>query len=137
MKAKPKRLTSVRWRKIAREMRDHQWEISDRVAELGTLWICWWNKNRHHDRAGPLPADLLVCGLIDGMELLNWLNSHKDWWNIGEWSHERYAAPVSLTDAGHAALAEREKYDMEMVTGGMVEPGWAAMPMRRKNETPF
>jgi hypothetical protein len=111
----------------------------ERVNDLGTLWICWWNKDRHHERS-PLAQypdgsgyrnDLLVCGLIDGMELLEWLHSHKDWWVIGEWSDERYAAPVSLTEAGRLALTEREKYDMEPVTGGLVEPGWIATPTER------
>lgn len=132
MKERPKRLTSLRHRAMARRMRDHQWEIADRVAKLGTLWICWWNKNRRHDTSQPLPDDLLVCGLIDGLELLEWFGTHMDWWSVGPWSDERYAAPVRLTDTGRAALGEREKYDMELVTGGMVEPGWAAMPARRK-----
>ncbi len=125
----PKQLTSESMRQIARRMRDQQWEMADRVAKLGTLWVCWWNKNRHHDHTKPLPDDLMVCGLIDGLELLEWLTSHPDWWEIGKWSDERYAAPVSLTDAGRAALAEREKYDLEPVTGGLVEPGWQAIPL--------
>ena len=114
----------------------------ERVAALAPnpLWICWWNKDRHHK---PSPRaqyadgsgyrdDLLVCGLIDGMELSEWLNSHKDWWVIGEWSDERYAAPVTLTDAGRVALANRELYDMEPVTGGLAEPGWVATPAKRR-----
>lgn len=135
---KPKRLTSKRDRENARRTRDRQWAVMERVAALAPapLWVCWWNKNRHHS---PSPEaqyadgsgfrnDLLVCGLIDGCELAGWLNSHKDWWIIGEWSDERYAAPVTLTDAGRAALANRERYDMEPVTGGLVEPGWIARP---------
>jgi hypothetical protein len=126
-RVKPKRLTSRIDRRMARNIRDRQWEFMARVADLGTLWVCWWNKDRHHDREKASP-DLFICGLIDGCELIDWLHSHDDWWIIGEWSEERYAAPVSLTDAGRVALAEREKYDMELVTGGMVEPGWCAMP---------
>ncbi len=57
----------------------------------------------------------------------------KDWWVIGDWSDQRYAAPVSLTDAGRAALANREQYDLEPVTGGLVEPGWQATPAPRVN----
>ena len=115
---------------MARHMRDRQWEVMERVANLGTLWICWWSKDRHHNDK-TAPADLLICGLIDGMQLLDWFNSHEDWWIIGEWSDERYAAPVSLTEAGRLALTERDKYDMELVTGGLVEPGWCAMPARK------
>jgi hypothetical protein len=126
---RPKRLTSRRDRDMARRIRDAQWAFMQRVADLGTVWLCWWNKNRRHDENN-LPADLVVHGLIDGTELLEWLNSHKDWWVIGDWSDERYAAPVRLTDAGRAALADRDRYDMELVTGGLVEPGWCAMPAR-------
>jgi hypothetical protein len=107
-------------------MRDRQWAFMQQVAATGTLWCCWWNKDRHH--VEPYPADLVVCGLIDGIELMNWIRSHEDWWQIGEWSDERYASPVSLTDAGRTALEERDRYDMEPVFGGLVEPGWQAIP---------
>lgn len=126
---KPRRLKSKRDRQMARRMRDQQWGVMERVERIGTLWICWWNKNSHHDeRRARLPADLHVCGLIDGVELLEWMKSHDDWWEIGEWNDGRYAAPVRLTDAGRAALADRSRYDMEPVTGGLVEPGWIATP---------
>jgi hypothetical protein len=138
----PKLLTDKRDREMARRMRDGQWAFADRVAAQGTVWVCWWNKNRH----GPSPSaqyadgsgyrdDLLVCGLIDGMELAAWLHSHEDWWVIGEWSDERYAAPVSLTDAGRVALANREAYDMEPIEGGLAEPGWQAIPTERTADT--
>jgi hypothetical protein len=135
----PKRLTAKRDRAMARRMRDQNWAVMERVAALAPkpLWICWWNKDGHH-RPSPSAQyadgsgfrdDLLVCGLIDGMELCEWLRSHNDWWTIGEWSDERYAAPVTLTDAGRAALTNRAAYDMEPVTGGLVEPGWEAIPL--------
>lgn len=130
-KVKPKRLTSRSQRKMARYTRDEQWKFMERVDQLGTVWVCWWNKNHHHAESKP---DLLICGLIDGMELLEWLKSHEDWWIIGEWSDERYAAPVSLTDIGKKALQERELYDMELVNGGLVEPGFCVMPARKIKE---
>lgn len=130
MKKSPRILDDPQSRQMARNMRDHNWEVMERVAKLGTLWMCWWNKNRHHDRT-TAPPDLQIFGLIDGMEFLKWTRTHKDWWVIGEWSDERYAAPVSLTDAGRLALTERYKYDMEPVTGGLVEPGWIATPAAR------
>jgi hypothetical protein len=116
-------------RAMARRMRDHHWQVADRIAALGTLYICWWNKNCRLKE--PYPEDLIVCGLIDGMEIIAWLNSHPDWWVIGEWDDARYAAPVSITDAGRTALAEREKYDMEPVEGGLVEPGWICIPAEK------
>ena len=47
---------------------------------------------------------------------------------IGEWSQERYASPVFITSDGRAALATRALYDLEPVEGGLVEPGWQAIP---------
>lgn len=131
---KPKRLTSKRDRENARRARDMQWDFMDRVAAHGTVWACWWNKNRHHEQKTLYneAGDLAVFCLFGGMEFLEWLNSHKDWWQIGDWSDERYAAPVSLTEAGKAALKEREKYDMELVTGGLVEPGFCVLPSRKR-----
>lgn len=126
---KPRRLTSYQDRQMARRTRDQQWAFMERVARLGLIWFCVWNKNGHHKP--PYPDDLEVCGLIDGMELLEWMGSHKEWWKIGRWSDKHYARPVRLTDAGRAALAHRERYDMELVTGGLVEPGWCAMPAPR------
>ena len=41
---------------------------------------------------------------------------------------ERSARPVQLTDAGKVALADRAPYDMEPYEGGMIEPGWTAIP---------
>lgn len=125
----PRELTDERAREMARQKRDEQWAFADKAACFGTLWFCWWDKNGRHTRSGKaIPDDLVVCGLIDGIELLGWIKSHPDWWIIGEWNDERYAAPVSITSAGRAALAERDRYDMEPVTGGLVEPGWQAVP---------
>ena len=122
-----KHLEDDMWRDMARRMRDHHWNFAERAAKHGTVWVCWWDKDRRH-REEPQPDDLEVCSLISGMELLEWLKSHEDWWEIGEWSDERYAAPVTITTAGRAALENRDKYDLEPVTGGLVEPGWQAIP---------
>lgn len=134
MSKEPRReLNDPHHRETARRMRDWQWKFADRVAWQGTVWVCWWNKNGRHDMKSIelLPGDLVVLSLISGMELLEWLGAHKDWWVIGKWSDERYAAPVSLTDAGREALANRHLYDMEPVTGGLVEPGWTTVPAER------
>lgn len=130
-KPAPRILTDAASRDMARRTRDGQWDFMQQVADQGTIWLCWWNKNRHHDRESA-PEDLVICGLIDGMELLGWMKSHKDWWVIGSWSDERYAAPVSLTPAGHEALASRALYDLEPVNGGLVEPGWTCVPAERE-----
>lgn len=126
-----KRLTDERSREDARQLRDSQWDFAEKVAKLGTVWLCWWNKNGHFDEHNPAPADTVVHSLIDGVELLDWLKRHPDWWEIGEWSDERYAAPVTITAAGREALAHRELYDMEDVHGGLVEPGYVVTPAER------
>jgi hypothetical protein len=113
----------------ARYTRDSQWRFMERVANSGTIWFCPWDKEGKFSDA--VPVDVQVCGLIDGMDLFNWFAAHPDWWMIGEWSDDRYARPVSLTEAGRAALLERDLYDMEPVTGGLVEPGWQATPFER------
>lgn len=122
---KPKRLTSKRSREMARQTRDSHWRFMERVAALGTLWFCIWNKYRREE----LVDEHRDC-LIGGLEIQEWIDQHPDWWIVGEWSDERYARPLQLTDAGRLALTERAKYDMEPVTGGLVEPGFIVTPAR-------
>ena len=128
----PRILTEDKDRQMARRIRDQQWNILERIAQQDPqpLFICWWNKDRRHRE--PYPEDLKVCGLINGMELANWLRSHPDWTEVGEWDKERCAQPVRITDAGRQALGEREKYDLEPVMGRLVEPGWQAKPAERE-----
>ncbi len=96
----------------------------ERIAEHGTLWFCVWNK-----RGLPEQADEWRSCLVSGMELQDWMQTHATWFVCGEWSDDRYAAPVQLTDAGREALKHRDAYDMESVNGGLVEPGWQAIPL--------
>jgi hypothetical protein len=114
-------------RRSARRTRDYHWGLMERAERCGTLWICWWDKDRRH-HGKPPRDDLEVMGLSTGMEFLAWTDQHPDWWEIGQWDDAQYAAPVSLTDSGRKALAERHRYDMEPVHGGMVEPGWVCVP---------
>lgn len=102
----------------------------ERCATHDPLWVCAWNKN-----SKPEADDEMRTCLITGIEMLDWLKRHPDWFMVGEWDEARYANPVRITDAGRAALADREKYDMEPVYGGMVEPGWQAIPLPRKVAT--
>lgn len=125
----PKKLTSKSDREMARRIRDEQWAFMEKVASIAPapLWWCIWNKDGHHK--GTEGPDQHWGGLIDGMELSEWMHQHSDWWVKGEWDDDRYARPVWLTDAGREALAKRAAYDLEPVTGGMVEPGWEAIPL--------
>ena len=121
-------LTGPAQRRSARHDRDRQWRTLELIAEHNPLYICWWNKNRRHDRA-KAPPDLLVCSLITGSSIAGWLHTHPNWVTIGEWDDARYAAPAWITPAGTEALANRHLYDMEPVEGGMIEPGWLCTPL--------
>ena len=128
--SEPKALTDDQSRQTARWVRDRQWRTLERIAEHNPLYICWWDKHRRHkvDR----PDDLEAHGLIDGMELAHWLRAHPEWTTAEEWSDERCAQAFYITDVGRDALANRQQYDMEPVVGGLVEPGWQAVPTERK-----
>lgn len=133
---KPKNLRSKTEREIARYVRDGQWAFMERIQAVETLWFCVWNKNRHHQK--PYPPDLWVCCLMTGMDYLDWMKQHKDWFKVGRWSEKRYAVPVRLTDAGRKALTERGEYDMEPINGGLCEPGFTVIPLpARQRERRF
>lgn len=121
---KPKRLTSKFDRDDARRMRNHHWMFMEKIAEFGTVWFCCWDKDRRHSNPAP---DVEVDGLI-GWGILDWMNSHSDWFERGEWDDSRYASPIRLTSAGAAALENWKAFDMEPINGGLVEPGWIAVP---------
>jgi hypothetical protein len=121
---KPKRLTDRRSRIFARRERDAQWAFMERVAREGIVWMCPWDKyGRHKNGDG-----VYVFGLIGSNEFYHWLHSHKDWWKHGRWSEKRCARSIRITDAGRDALANRARYDMEEIFGGMVEPGYVVRP---------
>ena len=124
-KPPPKNLDDKKWwREHARQIRNTQWRLMERMEERGTLWICPWNKRRL-----PTQADEFRDGLLGWMEKGTWFEKHADWFLIGEWNEDRDARPYQLTNAGREALNNRELYDMEPVEGGMVNPGWQATPI--------
>ncbi len=118
-----KRLTTKADRMDARRTRDSQWEFMERVAREGVVWVCPWDKKRRHGADG-VHSEGLLCW----PDFSSWLESHKDWWRPGRWSERRCAFSVRLTDAGRAALSQRELYDMEPIHGGLVEPGFVVTP---------
>ena len=124
---KPKRLTDRGARRSARYQRDSQWGFMERLASEGIVWICPWDKYSRHKEDG-----VYVYGLI-GDVLSQWLyHSHKDWFTRGRWSEKRCAMSIRITEAGRAALAHRDLYDMEPILGGMVGPGYIVTPWPRK-----
>jgi len=141
-KEPPKKLTATQWRQTARRIRDKQWEIMESaVANGGEVRICPWDKRRYSYEKGDhyleaLPGEFRFC-LIGFMETFSWFDrTHPDWFTVddAEWDEERATHLYRLTDAGRAALEDRERYDMEPVEGGLVEPGWQAVPLLPEGE---
>lgn len=120
----PKKLRDKSSRKMARNMRNQHWLFMEKIAEHGVVWFCPWDKFGKHKNPG---ANEVVDGLT-GWGILEWTGRHKDWFKWGSWSYDRCARPVRLTPAGIAALENWHRYDMEPVYGGLVEPGWQAIP---------
>lgn len=112
--------------RIARRIRDAQWALLEKAAQHDPLIWCWWDKAGRYRNSRP--DNVHVSGLITSMEDMAWFRRHPDWLNIGEWDDALYGAPITITDAGRQALANRALYDMEPVEGGMVEPGWICTP---------
>jgi hypothetical protein len=121
---KPKQLNSIKDRRVARRVRDTQWHFMERCRDCNPLWWCVWNKARK-----PTLDDEWRSGLMDGMELLDWIESHFYWFDVGEWDDGRYARPVRLLPAGQEALKHHELYDLDPVRGGLVEPGYESIPL--------
>jgi hypothetical protein len=127
-KSEPVFHDDLQHRQQARNMRNAQWAFADLVLQHGTVWFCWWDKDRRHADASTHRANLYVTGLITGVDLLDWMNRHEDWWQIGEWCDSQYAAPVQLTEVGKVAIQNRHLYDMEPVYWGLADPGHCAIP---------
>ena len=119
----PRKLTDQSAREMARSIRDEQWSIMERMLVHDPLWFCVWNKRDLPELQGEARF-----GLLGGLEIMEWFDRHPGWFNRGDWDDDRYAFPISLTEAGRTALKNRDTYDKEPVFGGLVEPGWQAIP---------
>jgi hypothetical protein len=118
----PKKLTDKFNRDDARRMRNKHWLFMERLRDEGGTWFCPWDKYRRHGNDG-----VCVDGLI-GWGILDWVRTHRDWFKRGRWSDKKCAVRYRLTEAGLNALENWTQYDMEPVYGGLVEPGWQAIP---------
>lgn len=133
MTVKPKNLRKRSDRDYARWMRNHQWMFVEKIAEFGVVWFCPWDKYRKHEH----PAENEEVDGPIGYGILDWMCSHREWFEQGRWSEKRCARPIRLTEAGLTALANWHLYDMEPVFGGLVEPGWRCVPsalLKKKSE---
>ena len=120
----PKKLTDKFNRDDARRMRNRQWIFMERMRDEGGVWFCPWDKYGKHKDSND---GVFVDGLI-GWGINDWVRQHRDWYKRGRWNEKRCAVRYRLTDNGLAALENWQDYDMEPVFGGLVEPGWQAIP---------
>ena len=123
-----KELTDQKSRDMARRMRDGHWSLLERLNRHGTLYVCPWDKYGRHKKPEP---DLEVLSPLS-QDIFSWFKVHSDWIDILEWDEQRCAYPFAITDAGREALDNRTLYDMEPVEGGLVEPGWTAIPTSKE-----
>lgn len=128
----PERLSRVnkKEREIARYVRDCQWRLMEKIQAHGVLWFCVWNKSRR-----PELPDEKRCGLLTGMDYLDWIGKHPEWFIQGEWDEAREAFPLQLRSAGLFALNNRDLYDMEPLDVGLVEPGYVVTPLPAEQRT--
>ena len=128
MSDEPKKMTDRDARERARLIRDRQWRIMEKADKYGAVWC------RTASRWLEPKEDEEHYGYIAAEELFAWFRElHPDWLIVGARDETRKAYPITLTDAGRAALANRDTYNMEPVYGGMVEPGWQAIPLESED----
>jgi hypothetical protein len=126
-----RRLTETVSRQIARRTLDGHWNFMRRLARQGVVHVCIWNKYGHKEQRNEYRH-----GLIDGLELMDFVRQHRPWFGYGAFDRSRNTFPMWLTPRGRSALrtcADRP----QMILGGLVEPGYQVMPIdfhRRLNE---
>ncbi len=119
----PRKLTDTFSRRVARRVLDGHWNFIRRLARQGIVHVCLWNKyghkeGRNEDRHG----------LIDGMELMEFVRQHRSWFGYGAHDRRRKTFPMWLTASGRHALRTRADRP-QLVLGGLVEPGYQVMPI--------
>lgn len=118
-----KRLTDKLDREAARRTLDGHWDFVRRLAREGIVHFCVWNKYHHKEQRNEARH-----GLIDGLEVLEFVRQHRPWFGSGAYDLKRNTRPMWLTARGRRAL-RRQAGRPEMVYGGLVEPGYKAMPL--------
>src|ERR1700685_206434 len=118
-----RRLTDRDSRQIAQRTLEGHWDFVRRLARQGVVHFCVWNKYHHKEGRNEIRH-----GLIDGLEFFDFVRSHRPWFGRGAYDRRRNAFPMWLTPAGRIALKTRANRS-EMVHGGLVEPGYCAVPL--------
>lgn len=123
MSSTPRRLTDADSRQVARRTLDMHWDFVRRLARQGIIHFCVWNKYHHKEQRNEARH-----GLIDGLEVLGFVRQHRSWFGSGAYDLKRNTRPMWLTARGRRAL-RRQADRPEMIFGGLVEPGYKAMPL--------
>lgn len=123
---KPRRKLNDKFdRQGARRTRDWHWNFMARLARRGIVHVNLWNKYNQKEWRN----ELRLC-LISGLELMDWISSHRSWFGWGPHRHDRHTFPCWLTAKGRRALRARSRsHDRAPVLGGLVEPGYQAQPL--------
>lgn len=117
-----RRLTDRFSRQVAQRVLEGHWNFVRRLAREGIVHFCVWNKFHHKERRNEERH-----GLIDGMEVMEFVREHRAWFGYGAYDRSRNTFPIWLTAAGRAAL--RTKADRpQLILGGLVDPGFQVMP---------
>lgn len=111
-------------RQVAQRQLEGHWNFVRRLAREGLVHFCVWNKYHHPERKNEIRH-----GLIDGMEFLDFVRTHRAWFGCGAYDRRRNTFAIWLTQAGRSALRTRAER-AEMMRGGLVEPGYEAMPLQ-------
>lgn len=99
------------------------WDFVRRLARQGVVHFCVWNKYHHKEQRNEARH-----GLIDGLEVLDFVRQHRPWFGRGAYDRKRNTFAMWLTARGRIALRSRTDR-AEMVFGGLVDPGYQVMPM--------
>lgn len=118
-----KRLSDIGARQVARRVLDGHWNFVRRLAREGVVHVCIWNKYHHKTRRNEQRH-----GLIDGLELMEFVRQNRAWFGMGAYDRGRNTFPMWLTDRGRKALRTRADRP-QLVLGGLIEPGFQVMPI--------
>jgi hypothetical protein len=118
-----RRITSLLSRQIARRVLDGHWDFVRRLARQGVIHVCLWNKYRHKEGRNEDRH-----GLIDGLELMEFVRQHRAWFGYGAYDRQRNTFPMWLTERGRRAVSTHADRP-QIVLGGLVEPGYQVMPI--------
>jgi hypothetical protein len=87
----------------AKSTTKRDWMFTSACAAANPLFFTPWNKDR--TKEGPREWRESLFG---GLDRLRWIESHRDWFYVGQWNYRRKARPIWLTPKGRAALKKSQ-----------------------------